>query len=245
MLFNAREGSVQPLGLLDGGVHNCLMHSSNELQAIYSERFSAHIEYRRAVWRVLVSQYFSKFVPPDAHVLDLGCGYGEFINHVSCKKKLAMDLNTRAREYLSQDVDFILQDCCHAWPIPDDSLDVVFTSNFFEHLASKDALRKTLEQVRRCLKPGGRIVAMGPNIKYIGGAYWDFWDHHLALTHSSLSEALRVLGFDLDRVVQRFLPYTMVNRRRVPSVLVRMYLQVPWAWGFFGKQFLIVASKPK
>ena len=220
------------------------MHSSNELQAIYDQRFNAHIAYRRAVWRVLVREYFSKLIPLDGRVLDLGCGYGEFINHAICKAKFAMDLNSRASEYLNQDVHFILQDCSDPWPLADDSLDLVFSSNFFEHLPSKEALGKTLQQVRRCLKPRGRIVVMGPNIKYIGGAYWDFWDHHLAPTEYSLSEALRVIGFEIERVFDRFLPYTMVNRRRIPTALVMIYLKMPFVWRLFGKQFLVHARKP-
>ena len=218
--------------------------SSNELEAIYDQRFNAHIGYRNQVWQVLVSQFFSQFVPRDAGVLDVGCGYGEFINHVVCQKKYGIDLNSRTRERLNPDVTFFEQDCSAEWPLPDNSLDVVFTSNFFEHLLSKQALADTLAQARRCLKTGGRLIATGPNIRFVGGAYWDFWDHHLALTDYSLAEALRVQGMQVERVIPRFLPYTMVNRRAVPTTLVQLYLKIPLAWKLFGKQFLIIARKP-
>lgn len=219
------------------------MSNSDELQAIYDQRFNAHIAYRKQVWQVLVAEYFSKYVPEHAAVLDLGCGYGEFINHVSCKRKYAIDLNARAGEYLNSDVEFIEQDCSAQWQLPDDSLDLVFTSNFFEHLPSKEALRGVLGQARRCLKAGGRIIAMGPNIRFVGGAYWDFWDHHLALTDVSLAEALRLQQFLIERVIDRFLPYSMVNRRAVPSVLVSLYLKMSFVWPILGKQFLIFALK--
>ncbi|MFL6447729.1 MAG: class I SAM-dependent methyltransferase [Bryobacteraceae bacterium] len=219
------------------------MHSSNELQAIYDRRFNAHIAYRQKVWQVLVADYFSKFVPQNGSILDLGCGYGEFINHVVCKQKYGMDLNTRARERLNRDVNFIEQDCSHPWPLPNNSLDVVFTSNFFEHLPSKEVLAQTLMQAQRCLKPGGKIIALGPNIRFVGGAYWDFWDHHLALTDSSLAEVMQVQGLQVERVIDRFLPYTMVNQRTVPSLLVRLYLKMPFLWQFLGKQFLVIGRK--
>jgi thymidine phosphorylase len=74
-------------------------------------------------------------VPADAVVLDLGCGHGEFINNVQCGKKIAMDLNPAARQYLNPNVVFLEQDCSHPWNIPESALDVVFTSNFFEHSA--------------------------------------------------------------------------------------------------------------
>ncbi len=117
--------------------------SSNELEAIYDRRFKEHISYRSQIWRTLVQQFFSRFIQQNAKVLDLGCGYGEFINNVRCADKYAMDLNSRAREYLNKDVTFFEQDCSAKWPLPDNSLDVVFTSNFFEHLVSKQALSET------------------------------------------------------------------------------------------------------
>jgi len=215
-----------------------------DLDVTYRRRFDAHLAYRNRVWRVLAAKYFARFIAPDATVLDLGCGYGEFINHIACGKKYAIDLNARARQYLAAGVTFFEQDCAARWPLEDASLDVVFTSNFFEHLPSKQALAETLAEAWRCLRPGGRILAMGPNIRFIGGAYWDFWDHHLALTEISMAEALEVQGFAVERVLPRFLPYTMVNRRRAPAVLLSVYLKIPALWRLFGRQFLVFAAKP-
>jgi SAM-dependent methyltransferase len=214
-----------------------------ELEAIYSERFDEHIAYRNNVWRVLISEFFNPYVEPNAIVLDLGCGYGEFINNVVCRQKYAMDLNPRAKNYLKEEVILLPQDCSAPWPLPDASLDLVFTSNFFEHLPSKEALSDALTQAARCLRPGKRLVAMGPNIRFVGGAYWNFYDHHLALTDISLVEAMRVHGLRIERVIPRFLPYTMVNRRPVPERLVRLYLKLPLMWRIMGAQFLVIAQK--
>jgi len=218
---------------------------SKELEVIYSQRFGGRQDYRIRVWQVLIRSFFGKFVPSDAAVLDLGCGYGEFINQIACRQKYGMDLNPTTGRILASDVSFLQQDCSAAWPLPDNSLDVVFTSNFFEHLPSKATLGATLEQAHRCLKPGGRLIAMGPNIKYLPGAYWDFWDHYLPLTELSLSEGLRTRGFRIEVCVARFLPYTMVNAPEYPLFFLRAYLAIPVAWRFFGGQFLVVASCEK
>jgi len=53
---------------------------------------------------------------------------------------------------------------------------------------------------------GERIIAPGPNIHYLPGAYWDFCDHHLALTELFLGEAMAETGFTLDEKIPRFPP---------------------------------------
>jgi SAM-dependent methyltransferase len=140
-------------------------------------------------------------------------------------------------------IRFVEQDCSHVRNLPADRLDVIFTSNCFEHLPSKKTLSSTLEEAWRCLRKGGRIIALGPNARFIGGVYWDFWDHHLPLTDGAISEAFAVQGFQVEECIDRFLPYTMVNRRRLPMLLVKLYLNMPVAWRLFGKQFLVTGRK--
>jgi SAM-dependent methyltransferase len=218
-------------------------YAETDLQRIYAQRFSASLEYRRSVWWILVRDFFQKMVPEHASVLDLGCGYGEFINQVTAAKKIGMDLNPDSQNFLNPNVELIAQDCSMKWPIADSSLDVVFTSNFFEHLPDKASLGGTLDEIRRCLRPGaGRLIAMGPNIKRTGGAYWDFWDHYLPLTELSLKEALENRGFQMEKCLPSFLPYTMVGKRPAPLLMIRAYLRLPIVWRFLGHQFLVVAK---
>jgi SAM-dependent methyltransferase len=214
-----------------------------QLQTIYRMRFSDRLAYRNRVWTTLCSTFWARFVSKDANVLDLGCGYGEFINHIRCRGKWAMDLNPSAKQYLNPTVTFLEQDCAARWELADQQLDVVFTSNFFEHLADKEALSRTLAEASRCLRNGGLLIAMGPNIKHLPGKYWDFWDHYLPLTEASLAEGLRVNGFSVEKAVARFLPYTMAEGPSFPMWLVALYLRLPVLWRFFGKQFLVMARK--
>jgi len=219
-------------------------HSSENLAVIYRLRFENTSDYRRQVWSVLTQYFFSRWVPAHATVLDLGCGYGEFINQIRAAKKIAMDLNPDVPKHLHPEIQHLCQDCSAEWQLLPGELDVVFTSNFFEHLADKEHLLRTLRQAWRCLKPGGCLIALGPNIKHLAGKYWDFFDHHTMLTEASLGEALAITGFELQQVVERFLPFTMVNALRYPLWMLRVYLAMPFLWRVFGRQFLVVARKP-
>lgn len=214
-----------------------------ELRLEYKLRFGEQRAYRNAVWKILTTEFFQRLIPPDATLLDLGCGWGEFINNVVAGKKYGMDLNPDAKEYVADDIQLLEQDCSQPWQLADDSLDCVFSSNFFEHLRSKDDLRRTLVQIHRCLRPGGRLICIGPNIRCLPGTYWDFWDHYLPLSEQSLREILELLGFRIERCTARFLPYHMSRRRPVPLQLVQLYIRLPFAWRIFGRQFLIVAVK--
>jgi SAM-dependent methyltransferase len=221
-----------------------LYRDGADLQQIYQARFGGRSTYRQQVWRVLC-RFFRTWIPSDATVLDLGCGYCEFINAIDARQKYGMDLNPDARGFAAPGVTVLEQNCAEPWAVPAESLDVVFSSNFLEHLPDKTAVEQTLAHARRALRAGGTIVLMGPNIKYAPGAYWDFSDHYVALTERSLEEVLTRGGFQVDTCVGRFLPYTMSSGRTYPMWMLRLYLSMPWAWRFFGKQFLLVARKPQ
>ncbi len=93
------------------------------------------------------------------------------------------------------------------------------------------------------LRPGGRLIVLQPNIRYVGGAYWDFLDHKVALTDRSLAEAAGIAGFTVERMIARFLPYTTKSRLPQHPALVRAYLALPIAWRLLGRQALMVARR--
>jgi SAM-dependent methyltransferase len=217
--------------------------AGSELAVEYRLRFAQHADYRRKVWQELYRVYFHQFIRKEDAVLDLGCGWGEFINVAQATKKYGMDLNPESAKILNPDITFLHQDCSTTWPLPANSLDVVFTSNFFEHLPSKQHLSATVKEAWRSLRPGGVLICMGPNIRYAYNGYWDFFDHYLPLSDRAMQELMRMTGFTQVKVIRKFLPYTMSQGWHPPLFAVRAYISVPWLWPIFGKQFLVIATK--
>ena len=217
---------------------------STGLQLLYKHRFHGNSRYRDDVWKILCHDFFAKYIESNSVLLDLGAGGGEFSRNIVAKKKLAMDLNPDCGKSMPEDCIFLQQDCSTTWLVKDATLDIVFTSNFLEHLQHKELVEFTLREAFRCLKQGGKIICLGPNIKHIPGAYWDYWDHFTPITEESMAELLSLIGFSVTKKIDRFLPYTMSQGIKPPLVALKLYLKLPLAWRFFGKQFLIIAHKP-
>ncbi len=215
------------------------------LAKLYRNRFSEdELPRKNAIWRVICRHFFQRYIASTDTVVDLACGYGEFINNISAGEKIALDINPDSSRHLQGDVRFEQVAATDLGAFMDGKADVVFTSNFLEHLPDKQTLELLLDQIMLALKPGGRYLIMGPNLRYLPGEYWDFYDHHLGLTHLSLCEVLAVKGFQLETCIDRFLPYTTQGALPTHPLLVRAYLAFPFVWRFLGRQFFIVARKP-
>jgi SAM-dependent methyltransferase len=218
--------------------------SGVELARLYQERFSVtDMENKRRLWEALYQGFFRRFVRAEDTVLDLAAGSCEFINACHAANKIAVDLNPETKHY-ARDARVITAPSDRMTEVADDAVDVVFTSNFFEHLPDKRALLDTLKESWRVLRPGGRLLVLMPNLRSVGNRYWDYFDHHLPLTHHSLVEALTMVGFVTDRVIPRFLPYTVKDSPvKVRGPMVRLYLRMPFVWPVLGRQMFVAAHK--
>jgi SAM-dependent methyltransferase len=217
------------------------------LDPLYATRFpEADRAAKDAIWQVLCPHFFQRYVKDSDVVLDIGAGFGEFLRHIRCARRIAVDIERLSGRVLPPGTDEVFTPSDHlSKHVPANSVDVVFCSNFFEHLPNTETFLATLKEIRTVLRPGGRLMALQPNIRYVGGAYWDFVDHHLALTHVTLIEACESLGYEIEEVIPRFLPYTTRSALPQSPWLVRLYLAVRPAWFFLGKQTWFVARKPR
>ena len=214
-----------------------------DLTKIYRHRFSDDDKAEmQAVWKVLVADFFQKWVKPEDAVLDVGAGLCLFINQIHAQRKVAVDANPAVAGHCGNDVEFINIDNLQNANLGG-KFDVVFMSNFLEHLASADDVLSFLSDVNRHLAPEGRLIILQPNFALVGAAYFDFIDHKTILTDKSLVEALRLTGYEPIYVKRRFLPYTSKSRLPKAAWLVRLYLYLPPAQFLFGQQSLIIARR--
>ena len=193
---------------------------------------------RDTVWQALWLYYFRKIVPADGCVLDLGCGYGEFINNVAARRRIGLDMWDGIKSHLAPGVEPIVSSVTDLGAIEDDSVDFAFASNLFEHI-SQDALVKVLAQLRAKLTECGTLTMLQPNYRYAFREYFDDYTHVAIYSHISLADFLVANGWEVLDVKPRFLPLTVKSRLPVSQWLIRLYLALPFKP--MGKQMLLRA----
>ncbi len=207
-----------------------------DTRTYYATRFGYNAS-REKVWRA-ITHYLKRYIRDTDNVLDLGCGYGDFINNVSSSGKFAIDLNPEMAEFLSPTIKFSAQSALDSFDnCPSSSLDVVFASNLLEHFDDGE-LSRILDNVKRALKKEGKLVLMQPNYYYAYREYWDDYTHKKAFSHISIVDFVVSKGFVVENVEKRFLPFSLKSKLPKSYWLTRIYL----ASNFrpFAKQMLAV-----
>ncbi|MDZ8080400.1 MAG: class I SAM-dependent methyltransferase [Nostoc sp. DcaGUA01] len=222
------------------------MNQEEYLKNLYSNRFDRkQRKAKLALWKVLIEHFLQKYIGQKSVVLDIGGGYCEFINQIQAEEKYLIDLNPDSKFFANSDVNLINIDILNLneQKLISKYFDVIFISNFFEHLRNKEELIEVLSFCFDYLKSGGSLLIIQPNFKYSIKEYYDFIDHQLPITHLSLKEVLQTIGFSIDILIPRFLPYSTKGRPS-SSKLLKLYLNIPLIWNFLGGQMFIKASKP-
>ena len=208
---------------------------------LYRKRFNKELDSRIKIWKVLCEDFFQKYIKPSNSVCDLGAGYCEFINNIKARERFAVDINPETKKYSVEGVKAII---CSSVALNNHlkkKMDVVFVSNFFEHLPTKEDLIRTLIEIKKVLKRKGLLIILMPNIRFVGSSYWDFLDHQLPLSDRSMVEALELNGFEIEEKKIRFLPYTTKSKLPKAPIFVKLYLKLVALHFLIGKQSLIIA----
>lgn len=218
---------------------------NRRLDTVYAARFDARDRRKKAaLWRE-IARFLDPFVVPDRPVLDVACDAGYFINSVARDERWASDVRD-VSEHLDAGVRFVQSDgLALAAVLPAGHFGTIFMSNYLEHLASSDAVVEQLRVASDLLAPGGRLIVLQPNVRLVGGHYWDFIDHRVPLTERSLVEAGELAGLRTVKLITRFLPFTTKSALPQSPAMVRAYLAVPLAWRILGRQTLYVAERPR
>ena len=154
---------------------------------------------RRKLFLRLLEREFQPAARP-IELLDFGCGTGAFLEHLERFGWVsAVDGDARAVEF------------CHArgrsevrlappgepLPFADGTFDLVTTLDVIEHIDDDVA---TLRELRRVLRPGGRLLVAVPAFMFLWGKQDEVSHHRRRYTATTLRRALGDAGFAVDRM---------------------------------------------
>lgn len=185
----------------------------------------------------------------DARVLDLGCGWGTFSLALAprVREVVGVDFSERsielcrqrARELRLRNVSFVRADAADTG-LDAESFDVVVAADLVEHLYPQQTV-EALEEVRRVLKGGGRLVIWTPN----RGHFIEILKHRAIVlrpdpTHvdyksmETLHGLLVEIGFDVEKA------YYAESHLPVLRTLERALL---WSVPFLRRRIAILARR--
>jgi hypothetical protein len=207
----------------------------------YHDTRLAHDPRRDTVWKALWRYYFRHRVRPSDAVLDLGSGYGDFINNVVADRRVAIDVWPGFAAHLDAGVEAIVGPVSDLSRVADGSIDYAFASNLFEHVSQQE-FADSLSGLREKLSPSGSLTILQPNYRYAYREYFDDYTHVSVYSHISLCDFLAANGFEPVEIHARFLPLTVKSRLPTWAPLIGLYLNSPVKP--LGKQML-VRARPK
>lgn len=208
----------------------------------YSIRLNKNSSDRVKTW-IALSKYLSRYIPSNSTVLDIAAGECLFINNIVAGKKFAVDSDERLKFFADKNVQIKV---CNALDLlsfkllKKEGIDVVFSSNFLEHLSMIEC-QQLLRKIMQILNKGGLIILMQPNYRYCYKNYWDDFTHKTAFSHTSLVELLLSEGYKIKKCYRKFMPLTLNSSLASLSFLVPIYLRLPFKP--MAGQMLIVAEK--
>jgi SAM-dependent methyltransferase len=181
---------------------------------------------RRSVWGA-IARYVRRDAREVGTLMELGAGYCDFVNQFPADKKIAFDLNPEMRAYAGPDVDLRIEDATLLASVSNQSIDLIFASNFLEHLEG-DEVDSLLGRCFEVLRSGGKLILIQPNHRLCAESYFDDPTHKTIFDDANVGEWLARHGLKVRKLIPGFLPFSMNGRLPKSGVLTGLYLLSPW-----------------
>lgn len=165
------------------------------------------------------------------HVVDIGSGYGTFINYINGHKQvISIEPSTEGYEYMKEafkdnnNISLIngdFNDKSVLDGLSGKDIDTVICLNVLEHIEND---KKTISNINKCLKKGGKFILYVPALSIIYGTLDEALGHYRRYDKGTLEELLKSHGFRIikSRYVNfigafSWFLYSRIKKSRIPA----------------------------
>ncbi len=195
---------------------------------------------RDEVWKAIAEDIMNRFSVNKKCIVDLGCGYGEFIRNVRAAKRIGIDIHPDMANFMDEGIEFHNRHVLDMDFLEDNSVDMFFASNLIEHL-NKDDARKLFATIFEKLANHGRFIVLQPNFRLCYKNYFDDYTHESIYTDESLCDFLQSCNYSIVFRKAGYLPFSMKSRLPRSYWMTKLFLKLKSP--LLGKQMLVVAKK--
>ena len=191
----------------------------------------------------------------DEKVLDIGCGIG---NNLTLLKNLGfssiygVDISDYSKKYFPK-IKFIKTDLENEkLPFNDNFFDVIYSKSLIEHFYYPE---KVFKEAYRVLKPGGIIITLTPEWKYIYKTFYEDYTHRVPFTKESLRDIHKIHNFkqvevesfkQLPILFNKNLFYYFFNLISfLTRILVPDIFLMKTKWIRFSKEIMLLSNAKK
>ena len=169
---------------------------------------------RRRIIRSLVEKIRTTLNNPEPRILDVGCGTGANLKMLAaCGRAEGVDISPQAVEFCRErGLESVKLGAIEHLPYEDDSFEIVTALDVVEHLDDDVA---GLREMRRVLRPDGRLLLFVPAFMFLRGVQDDVSNHRRRYTLPRLLKAVEAAGFSVEwssyANISFFLPVLVVR----------------------------------
>jgi SAM-dependent methyltransferase len=169
---------------------------------------------RRRIIHSLVEKICKTLNNPNPRILDVGCGTGANLKMLAAHGQAeGVDISQQAVDFCRErGLESVKLGAAEDLPYENDSFDLVTALDVIEHLDDDVA---GLREMRRVLRPDGRLLLFVPAFMFLWGLQDDVSNHRRRYTLPSLLKAVEAAGFSVEwssyANISFFLPVLVVR----------------------------------
>jgi len=227
------------------------MGQKNYLETIYNVDERPLTDYPKKLIDYLIKKLNIK---KDKKILELGCGRGDFLNEFDLfgLHAYGVDISDYCKKFFPnlkfKNVDLEKEKL----PFDDNFFDIIYSKSIIEHFYYPD---KVFNEAYRVLKPGGIIITLTPEWKYIYKSFYEDFTHRTPFTNVSLRDIHEMSGFK-DIQVESFKQLPIIFEEKhfseifsffsfLTRILVPEKFRMKTKWIRFSKEIMLLSTAKK